>query len=92
MLVSILYVNKDTFLGIIDLVFTGFELACIQCTSPIRRVSQNWDHSCLDGTLAPVPCAQPINESIPSFKTCVSALYTLGSKVKRGEQNHLNLF
>jgi len=90
--VSILYINKDTFLWILDLVFTGFELACIQCTSPIQRVSQSWDHSCLDGTLSPVPCVQPMNESIAPFKTCASALYALGSKPKRGEQNHLNVF
>jgi len=56
------------------LLFRGYQLSCIQCTSSIRRVTQTWDHSCLDATLEPVPCVKPINQT-KSHKNCVSALY-----------------
>lgn len=38
------------------------------------------DHSCLDGTLAPVICEQSINGTKSPFKNCVSALYRIGFK------------
>ncbi|CAF1073324.1 unnamed protein product [Adineta steineri] len=65
---------------------TSFELACIQCTSPIRRVAQNWDHSCLDGTLAPEPCEQPINDTRGTFINCASALFKVGLNGNRGKE------
>lgn len=58
--------------------FLGYQLACIQCTSPVRRISQLSDHSCLDGTLQPLLCEQIINGSKLIFKNCVSAIYKLG--------------
>ncbi len=78
-LVSILYVKKKTHFYGFFFFLVAFELACIQCTSPLRRVPQMRDHSCLDGTLAPVPCAQSIHAS-KNYKNCISVLYNGGKK------------
>ncbi|UJR26739.1 hypothetical protein I4U23_008054 [Adineta vaga] len=64
------------FLG--SLIQFSDELECLQCTSPIRRVSRDWDHSCLDGTLMPVACPQLINKTESPFEQCVSAVHRLG--------------
>ena len=82
-LVCTFYVNKNDYFF-----FAGYELACIQCTSPIRRVSHNRDHPCLDGTLISAPCPPPFNESVSGFKNCVSALYRLGKGRNGGKKNN----
>ncbi len=69
--------------------FGGLELSCIQCTSPIRRISQNWDHSCLDASLVPIPCELSSNASKSTFINCASALYRLGYKGSKGKKNVL---
>ncbi|CAF0768808.1 unnamed protein product [Adineta ricciae] len=65
----------------------SFELSCIQCTSPVERITQNWDHSCLDGTLASVACKKPNNESSEPFLNCVSALYRIGLNTNGGKKS-----
>jgi hypothetical protein len=78
--------EETSFLRILCFFLVGFQLACIQCTSPIRRVSQIREHSCLDGTLPPLPCGQRINQSKLVFPNCVSALYRLASKGNGGNK------
>ncbi|CAF1581067.1 unnamed protein product [Adineta steineri] len=73
-------INKYLLVFIGWLIRTSYQLECVQCTSPVRRVTQNWDHSCLDGTLTSVPCQEPPNESNSSFRQCVSAAYRIGSQ------------
>ncbi len=68
--------------------FIGYQLACIQCTSPTRSPSENWDYSCLDGTLTPVLCEQTINGSKVPYKNCISALYRL--KITGNSGRNLN--
>ena len=71
--------------------FVGFQLECIQCTSPIRRVSHNWNYACLYGTLLPLPC-QHGNESKATFNTCMSNLYTLGTQGNGGKQIIIQIY
>ncbi|UJR22364.1 hypothetical protein I4U23_025426 [Adineta vaga] len=66
----------------------SLELACIQCTSPIERVAQNWDHSCLDGTLTPVLCEQSTNETKKPYLNCISALYRISLNGNGGLHIH----
>ncbi len=49
-------------------------------------MSPMWDHSCLDGTLAPVLCQQSTNQTKSTFKNCQSALYRLAMKGNRGKK------
>ena len=65
----------------------GLELSCIQCTSPVERITQNWDHSCLDGTLPAVPCEQSNNDSSKAYQNCVSALYRIGLSANGGKKS-----
>lgn len=66
--------------------FLGLELACIQCTSPIRNLSPMWDHSCLEGTLEPVLCEHSSNRTQQPFQNCLSALYKLSIKGGGGKK------
>jgi hypothetical protein len=67
----------------------GYQLDCVQCTSSIRRVSQTWDHSCLDGTLAPLPCRGAFNESDSVNKQCFSSLYRVGQRGRAGKKKKI---
>ena len=53
----------------------GYSLSCIQCTTPIQRIIENGNNSCLYGTLVPVTCDRIINGTKKNFKNCLSALY-----------------
>ncbi|CAF1431636.1 unnamed protein product [Rotaria magnacalcarata] len=67
----------------------SFELSCIQCTSPIRRNALNRNHSCLYGTLEPLPCSSSNNDSNYSFKTCTSSVYRIGFSRNGGNKTFL---
>jgi hypothetical protein len=58
----------------------------VQCTSPIQSVSQSWGHSCLDGTVKPLPCKESIHERVAPAKRCGSAVYRLGNRTSAGKQ------
>ncbi|CAF0732407.1 unnamed protein product [Adineta ricciae] len=77
-------ISEYFLLLLVCLVRLSFQLECLQCTSPIRRVSRDWDHSCLDGTLTPVNCSQPLNKTEPPFMQCVSAVHRLGNRQGSG--------
>ncbi|CAF1255823.1 unnamed protein product [Rotaria sordida] len=77
-------INRYLFIFIGWLIRTSYQIECLQCTSPIRRSSHNWDHSCLDGTLLPLPCEGSIDISASTFKQCVSSLYRLGQRGSAG--------
>jgi hypothetical protein len=81
--------EETSFLRILCFFLVGFQLACIQCSSPIRRVSQIREHPCLDGTLTPVPCEQRINQSKLPFQNCVSALYRLALHGNGGNKKEI---
>ncbi|CAF1093974.1 unnamed protein product [Adineta ricciae] len=77
-------ISKYFLLLLACLVRLTFQLECLQCTSPIRRVSRDWDHSCLDGTLMPVDCPLPLNKTETPFTQCVSAVHRLGNRQGSG--------
>lgn len=66
--------------------YKGYQLDCLQCTSPIRRFSQSWDHSCLEGTLAALPCDKLTSTSESNYTQCVSALYRVGQRGIAGKK------
>ncbi|CAF1042311.1 unnamed protein product [Rotaria sp. Silwood1] len=78
-------INQYFFIFIGWLVRTSYQLDCIQCTSPIRHMSTSWDHSCLDGTLSPLPCEAIVNGSALTFQQCGSALYRISQRGSAGK-------
>ncbi|CAF1463500.1 unnamed protein product [Rotaria sp. Silwood1] len=85
-----LKINESILVFIGWFIQASFELSCIQCTSPIRRISQNLNYSCLDGTLPPLPCILPANKSNTTFKACMSSLYRIERRKNGGKKNYID--
>ena len=69
---------------LISIISSGFQLDCLQCTSPTISVNSNETHSCVDGTLAPVPCPNAITftASICSQNAWRRSLSLVGKKTE----------